>query len=96
MSLFAITINGQVTVIEAPSKSAANAWAHAHVNVDVRLATKEDLMASDMATLPSVEKGGKTAEEKQKEETEAAARKEKSAAKKAAKEAAKAAEAAKK
>jgi len=78
MSLFAITNGGETTVIEAPSKSAANAYAHQNVKIDVRLATKADLAGLDLATVPNVVKGGKTEEqvaEAKRKADEAAAKK---------------------
>ncbi len=63
MSMFAIVVGDKVTVIEAPSKSAANAYAHANVEIEVRLATKTDLAGLDLAAIPNVVKGGKTDEQ---------------------------------
>lgn len=80
MSLFAIVVGDKTTVIEAPSKSAANAFAHANVEIEVRLATKTDLSGLDLATVPNVLKGGKTDVQVAEAEAKAKAAAEKKAA----------------
>lgn len=60
MALFAIIVGDKTTVIDAPSKSAANAYAHANVEIEIRVATLADLKNVDLSAVPSVVKGGKT------------------------------------
>lgn len=79
--LFAITIGDKTTVIDAPSKAAANAYAYSNVKVDVRIATKADLTGLDLSSIPSVLKGGKTQAEVDAEAATAADKKAKKEAK---------------
>ena len=88
MTMFAITTNGVTQIVDAPSKSAANAYANAHTDVKVAEATRDQLMEADLKTVPVVLKGGRTQEEIDAEAVAAAARKEKAEAKKAQKAAA--------
>lgn len=88
MSFFTIVKeDGSREVIEAPSKSAANAWVRAHLKINIEASTKADLTGVDLNAVPSVEKGGRTAEEKAAEEAAEAQRKAEREAKKAEREA---------
>lgn len=60
MSLFKVTVNGRVHIVEAPSKSTANAWGNNQLEVSVEVAKSADLKGIDLDTVPEALTGGKT------------------------------------
>lgn len=62
MSLFKVTVNGRVHIVEAPSKSTANAWGNNQLEVSVETAVAADLKGLDLDNIPVALAGGKTQE----------------------------------
>lgn len=60
MSLFKVTVNGRVHIVEAPTKSTAGAWGNNQLEVTVDKATAADLKGIDLDTVPEALVGGKT------------------------------------
>jgi hypothetical protein len=60
MPLFSIFANGKTTIVDAPSKSAAGAYASKIVETKVELAGAADLKDVDFSAIPVVLKGGHT------------------------------------
>lgn len=80
MSLHTVQVNGEKHIVEAPSKSAAGAWANKQATVKVELSTKADIEGVDLNSVPVILKGGLTqaesdAADKAKADKEAAAAK---------------------
>lgn len=59
--LFKVTVNNEVHIVEAPSKSTAGAWGNNQLRVNVEVATAADLKDVDLDKIPTALKGGKTA-----------------------------------
>ena len=60
MSLFKVTVNGRVHIVEAPTKSTAGAWGNNQLEVTVEVAKTSDLKGVDLDNVPEALVGGKT------------------------------------